>query len=191
MTPAVTVTGAAAARAAVPVAVVTAAIIAVWYVFSVALNSAWTLDKAATGRRGADFPGIVSDTMSQDLPILPAPHQIVSELWDSTANKKVTSKRSLVYHGVGHAFRYSRRVCDRNGAGNSACGRDRARPRDEHGRHAVGHCKPSHSHSGFGADDHRRAALDRLEWPAAQGGDIGIPELLPGRRGHGRGIPQS
>ena len=94
-----TVAGAAVARTAVPVAVVTAAIIAIWYVFSVALNSAWTLDKAQRAGEALSFQDIVSDTMSQDLPLLPAPHQIIAELWDSTANKKITSKRSLVYHG--------------------------------------------------------------------------------------------
>ena len=30
--------------------------------------------------------------------MLPAPHQIFVELWDTTVNKAVTSKRSLVYH---------------------------------------------------------------------------------------------
>ena len=36
--------------------------------------------------------------LRQERPILPAPHQIVAELWDTTINKAVTSKRSLVYH---------------------------------------------------------------------------------------------
>ena len=30
---------------------------------------------------------------------LPAPHQVAVEIWDTTVNKKITSKRSLVYHG--------------------------------------------------------------------------------------------
>ena len=38
------------------------------------------------------------DTMSQERPKLPAPHQIVEELWKTTFEKKITSKRSLVYH---------------------------------------------------------------------------------------------
>ena len=38
------------------------------------------------------------DTMSQERPKLPAPHQIVEELWKTTVEKNITSKRSLVYH---------------------------------------------------------------------------------------------
>ncbi len=41
---------------------------------------------------------MVERTFAQERPILPAPHQIVAELWDTTINKAVTSKRSLVYH---------------------------------------------------------------------------------------------
>jgi NitT/TauT family transport system permease protein len=37
--------------------------------------------------------------MALDRPILPAPHQIVSEIWQTTVEKKITSKRSLIYHG--------------------------------------------------------------------------------------------
>jgi NitT/TauT family transport system permease protein len=31
--------------------------------------------------------------------LLPAPHQVAAELWEVTAEKKITSKRSLIYHG--------------------------------------------------------------------------------------------
>jgi NitT/TauT family transport system permease protein len=36
--------------------------------------------------------------MAQERPVLPAPHQVFAELWDTTVNKAITSKRSLVYH---------------------------------------------------------------------------------------------
>ena len=36
--------------------------------------------------------------MSQKRPVLPPPHQVLIELWNSTVNKKITSKRSLIYH---------------------------------------------------------------------------------------------
>ena len=36
--------------------------------------------------------------MAQDRPVLPAPHQVAAELWDTTVAKPITSKRSLVYH---------------------------------------------------------------------------------------------
>jgi NitT/TauT family transport system permease protein len=39
------------------------------------------------------------DTFVQDKPRLPAPHQVAVELWETTLEKKVTSKRSLIFHG--------------------------------------------------------------------------------------------
>ena len=36
--------------------------------------------------------------MAHERPILPAPYQILSEIWQTTVKKKVTSKRSLIYH---------------------------------------------------------------------------------------------
>jgi NitT/TauT family transport system permease protein len=42
---------------------------------------------------------VVSETMNQDRPVLPTPHQVVAELWKSTVGMAITSKRSLVYHG--------------------------------------------------------------------------------------------
>ncbi len=38
-------------------------------------------------------------TFNQDRPRLPSPHQVVAELWETTVMKKITSKRSLIYHG--------------------------------------------------------------------------------------------
>lgn len=38
-------------------------------------------------------------TWEQKKPRLPSPHQVAVELWETTAGKKITSKRSLVYHG--------------------------------------------------------------------------------------------
>ena len=82
-----------------PVLVIVAAIIALWYAGAVVMNSTWTLDQAA--RQGTDpsLSEIVADTMAQERPLLPAPHQVAAELWEVTAEKKITSKRSLIYHG--------------------------------------------------------------------------------------------
>ena len=41
---------------------------------------------------------LLANTMAQERPVLPAPHQVVAELWDTTVAKPITSKRSLVYH---------------------------------------------------------------------------------------------
>lgn len=41
---------------------------------------------------------LVAGTLNQDRPVLPAPHQVAVEVYDTTIDKRITSKRSLVYH---------------------------------------------------------------------------------------------
>ncbi|MEC9435068.1 MAG: ABC transporter permease subunit [Pseudomonadota bacterium] len=88
-----------ALRGALPVLSVVAAIVVGWYLAAAVLNLQWERDQAA--RAGAEVPLAVmlANTMAQERPVLPAPHQVAVEIWETTAEKKVTSKRSLVYHG--------------------------------------------------------------------------------------------
>ena len=83
----------------IPVLTVVATIMVIWYAASVWMNSKWVYDQAARAGTEVSFSELVKDTWSQDRPVLPAPHQIVQELYKSTVLKKVTSKRSLVFHG--------------------------------------------------------------------------------------------
>ena len=82
-----------------PVGVVVLVIVMLWYGFAVLLNSQFELDQAARANTEISTRELVAKTMVQERPVLPAPHQVVTELWDTTVNKKITSKRSLVYHG--------------------------------------------------------------------------------------------
>jgi NitT/TauT family transport system permease protein len=77
---------------------VVAAIVALWYAGAVVMNAQWTLDQAERAGTELTTRALVADTLSQDRPKLPAPHQVVAELWETTVAKSVTSKRSLVYH---------------------------------------------------------------------------------------------
>lgn len=86
-------------KSILPITTVSIAIVILWYVFSVVLNSTWTKDQASRAGVEVTFSEILKDTMVQQRPLLPAPHQVIIELWDTTVNKKITSKRSLVYHG--------------------------------------------------------------------------------------------
>lgn len=86
-------------RNILPILTVLAAIIALWYVAAVWMNAQWTYDQAARAGTSPSFTEVVKDTLAQDRPKLPAPHQVVAELWNTTVEKKITSKRSLVYHG--------------------------------------------------------------------------------------------
>jgi len=82
-----------------PIAVVVAAIMIIWYGFTVHLNAAWQIDRYEKAGTEWQMRDLVRDTMAQERPVLPAPHQIVAEIWKTTVKKKITSKRSLIYHG--------------------------------------------------------------------------------------------
>lgn len=83
---------------AAPVLVVLLAILAIWYLAAIALNAPWARDQAARAGEVLGTGQLVQATMTQDRPVLPAPHQVAQGLWDGIAGQKITSKRSLVWH---------------------------------------------------------------------------------------------
>ena len=86
-------------NAFLPVLTISTFIVLIWYSFSIVLNSSWALDKAERNDQELSFSELVHDTWSQKKPKLPTPHQVGYEMWKTIFDKKVTSKRSLVYHG--------------------------------------------------------------------------------------------
>ena len=86
-------------RSILPILTVLLAIVAVWYAAAVWMNAAWTYDQAARAGVEVSFGDVVADTLAQERPVLPAPHQVAQGLWDGLFGQKITSKRSLVYHG--------------------------------------------------------------------------------------------
>ncbi|THK38295.1 ABC transporter permease [Ensifer sp. MPMI2T] len=81
-----------------PISTVVLILIAIWYVAAIFLNAPFERDTAARAGSEIGFSEIVRNTMAQERPVLPAPHQVVAEIWDTTVNKAITSKRSLIYH---------------------------------------------------------------------------------------------
>ena len=81
-----------------PILTVLAALIAIWYLCVVWLNAPFVRDQAARAGTEIVFTDLVKQTMNEERPVLPAPHQIVTELWKTTVTMPITSKRSLVYH---------------------------------------------------------------------------------------------
>ncbi|NOE26254.1 ABC transporter permease [Ruegeria sp. HKCCD6157] len=96
---------------------VIAAIVLFWYVACIPMNIKGVLTEqeragavvqppSAKDRRDMSEVGLVLNnafaipaTWEQDRPRLPAPHQVAMEMWETTVQKKITSKRSLIYHG--------------------------------------------------------------------------------------------
>lgn len=82
-----------------PVLGVLAVIVTLWYGAAVWLNAAWTYDQAARDSGTVTLSLLLLDTMAQERPVLPPPHQVAAELWKGLTAFNVTSKKSLVYHG--------------------------------------------------------------------------------------------
>jgi len=81
-----------------PILTILVLLTVVWYFFTIYLNSAMQIDKYDKQGISWNISKLVLDTMSQERPKLPAPHQIAEEIWETTVEKKITSKRSLIYH---------------------------------------------------------------------------------------------
>lgn len=82
-----------------PVLTVLLVIVAVWYLAAIRMNAQWERDQAA--RAGVEIPisQLIPATLSQDRPVLPAPHQVAQGLWEGATGQAITSRRSLVWHG--------------------------------------------------------------------------------------------
>jgi len=83
---------------AVPVLVVVLVLVVIWYIGAVLLNAPVLIDTYTRNNIAWTFPQLVLDAWSQTRPVLPSPHQVLIDLWNSTAGQAITSKRSLVYH---------------------------------------------------------------------------------------------
>ena len=81
-----------------PVLTVVGFLLVLWYAAAIWLNAAWAYDKASRTDEVLTTRTLIADTWSQEKPKLPAPHQVATEIWQTTVEKKITSKRSLIYH---------------------------------------------------------------------------------------------
>ena len=86
-------------RRLLPVLTVLAVITVVWYAAAVLMNAPWVRDQAARSGETVSTSALVRETLSLERPVLPAPHQVAAGLWEGVAGQKVTSRRSLVWHG--------------------------------------------------------------------------------------------
>ena len=82
-----------------PVSLMVLAIILFWYIMAVVLNTPWQKDVYQRAEQtNVGMLQHIKDTWAQERPVLPSPHQVATEIWNTTVEKKVTSKRSLIYH---------------------------------------------------------------------------------------------
>jgi NitT/TauT family transport system permease protein len=82
----------------VPVSVIVAAIIVVWYVAAIFMNAPYQRELNARAHVTPDLGAFIGQTWAQRKPTLPAPHQIAENFFKNTFLVKITSRRSLVYN---------------------------------------------------------------------------------------------
>jgi NitT/TauT family transport system permease protein len=82
----------------VPVSVIVAAIIVVWYVAAIFMNAPYQRELNSRAHETPDLGTFIGQTWAQRKPTLPAPHQIAENFFKNTFLVKITSRRSLVYN---------------------------------------------------------------------------------------------
>lgn len=83
---------------ALPVLIVVMAILIFWYAMAIEMNTPWQVRLNERANAEVTWTEFVAQTWNQTKPLLPAPHQIVSEIWDATVGMDFNSRRSLAYH---------------------------------------------------------------------------------------------
>lgn len=82
-----------------PVLSIVLVLIVIWYVGAVAMNAPQQIGLYnRTDVTDWTFWQLVGETLNQTRPVLPAPHQVLVDLWNSTMTVAPTHKRSLFYH---------------------------------------------------------------------------------------------
>jgi NitT/TauT family transport system permease protein len=77
-----------------PVLTLVLAIVLIWYLAAVWLNAPFIRNV----NPDISFSDLVRASWNGERPVLPAPHQVLAELWKTVFETEVTSKRSLLYH---------------------------------------------------------------------------------------------
>lgn len=82
----------------VPVTTILIAIVIGWYALAMIMNAPFQRDMDRRGNVTPTTVEFLESTLSQPKPIVPAPHQVVQNVYENTFLRKITSNRSLVYH---------------------------------------------------------------------------------------------
>jgi NitT/TauT family transport system permease protein len=78
--------------------VLVAVLIVIWYLAAIGLNAPVILDRLSRDNITPGFFDLVLQTWSYNRPVLPAPHQVAIDLFNSTLMLAPANKRSLIYH---------------------------------------------------------------------------------------------
>ena len=81
-----------------PVAAVLAAVVVIWYLGSIGLNSQGAIERVLSNQPGWGWHELVAVTWNMERPVLPAPHQVAADLWSSLTDWPLDSPRNLLLH---------------------------------------------------------------------------------------------
>ena len=95
----------------------------IWYVAAIGLNAAQVIERTLSSQPGWGATDLIRLTLSMDRPVLPAPHQIALDLFDSLFGWPLDSPRNLLYPRGRHELGDVARLRDGHGARRAARGR--------------------------------------------------------------------
>jgi NitT/TauT family transport system permease protein len=81
-----------------PVLVILAALVVIWYVAAVLMNMALVRDAFEREETTYTLADVIAGTLDAERPLVPAPHQIVTQFIDLVFGYPPDSPRSLLYH---------------------------------------------------------------------------------------------
>jgi NitT/TauT family transport system permease protein len=81
-----------------PVVVICAIVVVIWYVAAIVLNAPLVRDAFERQDVQYSFADLIAGTMDSERPLIPAPHQVLFELYDSVFGYPLNSPRNLAYH---------------------------------------------------------------------------------------------
>ena len=83
-----------------PVLAVLGVTLVLWYALAVWLNAPQVIERTLSAQPGWTAFDLMRLTWSMDRPVLPAPHQIALDLFDSIFGWPIDSPRNLLYHAA-------------------------------------------------------------------------------------------
>jgi NitT/TauT family transport system permease protein len=83
----------------VPVIIVVAALISIWYVAAVVMNIGLVRDAFERAETAYGLSDLVGGSLNAERPLVAAPHQVLGQFIDSAFGYPPDSPRSLLYHG--------------------------------------------------------------------------------------------
>ena len=81
-----------------PVLVVLAGLMALWYLAAVWLNAPQVIERSFADQPDWTWRELVERCWRMERPVLPAPHQIALDMWHSVVDWPLDSPRSLLFH---------------------------------------------------------------------------------------------